>query len=208
MADNATYGVDDKCDTLTNNYILDKRQTMIKGVLLTSEDYIKTNSHLNENVFGEYLLPAIREAQDIELQQILGSCLYEKLLELVDSGDIAEPENEQYKVLLDDYVQDYMMYQVITDLVPIIGSKIANIGTVISNDEHLVGLTEDERNRLQQHYQIRADFYCRRMQEFLLNNRTAFSELNACDCERIEKNLKSAASTGVWLGGFRGRRIR
>ena len=46
------------------------------NILLISEDYIKTNSNLNDNVWGDYLLPAIREAEDIGLQSILGSCLY------------------------------------------------------------------------------------------------------------------------------------
>lgn len=176
--------------------------------ILTSEDYIKTNSNLNENVWAEYLLPAIREAQDIELQEYLGSCLYARLLDLVDSGDISDSANTQYKALLDDYIQDYLMYQTITDLVPIIGSKIANLGTVISNDEHVVSLTEDERSRLKTHYQYRADSCARKMQEFLLNNRDLFPELQDCDCDRMRAHLKSCESVGLWLGGYRGRRVR
>ena len=177
-------------------------------ILLVSEDYIKTNSNLNDNVWGDYLLPAIREAQDMGLQSILGSCLYNQLLSLVDNNTIADSGNTVYKVLLDEYVQEYLLYQVLTDLIPIIGTKIANLGTVISNDEHIVNLTEGERSNLKQYYQYRADFYCRRLQEFLLNNRESYHELKECDCERIKANLKSAASTGIWLGGYRGRKLR
>lgn len=177
-------------------------------ILLISEDYIKTNSNLNDNVFGDYLLPAIREAQDIELQQIIGSCLYNKILSLIDDNTIGDVENVAYKTLLDEHIQEYLLYQVITDLIPIIGTKMANLGTVISNDEHVMSLTEAERSNLKQHYQYRADFYCRRMQSFILNNRAAYPELNECDCDRLRSNLKSAASTGLWLGGYRGRRLR
>lgn len=177
-------------------------------VLLTSEDYIKTNSNLNDNVWGDYLLPAIRSAQEIGLQQILGSCLYNTLVGMVDDGSIVETENVAYKTLLDDYIQDYMMYQVITDLIPIIGVKLANIGVVISNDEHVQNLTEAERNNLKQYYQYKADWYCRRLQEFLLQNKEAFAELDTCTCEHLKSNLDSAASTGLWLGGYRGKRIR
>lgn len=176
-------------------------------VLLTSEDYIKTNSNLNDNVWGDYLLPAIRSAQEIGLQQILGSCLYNTLVGKVDDGSIAETENVAYKTLLDDYIQDYMMYQVITDLIPIIGVKLANIGVVISNDEHVQNLTEAERNNLKQYYQYKADWYCRRLQEFILENKNAFKELDECQCSKIKANLDSAASTGLFLGGFRGRKI-
>lgn len=176
-------------------------------VLLVSEDYIKTYSNLNENVWGDYLLPAIREAQNIGLQSILGSCLYNALLGMVDDGSITELENVAYKTLLDDYIQDYLMYQTITDLVPIIGIKLANIGVAISNDERILNITEDERGNVKQYYQIRADWYCRRLQEFLLENAAAFSELDECQCSKIKSNLDSAASTGLWLGGLRGRRI-
>lgn len=178
-------------------------------ILLISEDYIKTNSNLNDNVWGEYLLPAIREAQDMGLQMIIGECLYHRILNLVDGGEIADSGNTAYKHLLDEYIQTYLLYQVLTDLVPIIGTKQANLGTVISNDEHVVSLTEGERNRVKNYFQIRADFYCRRMQEYLLKNKDLYPELDECDvCGKMEQNLKSAATTGLWLGGFRGRRIR
>ena len=177
-------------------------------ILLVSEDYIKTNSNLNDNVWGDYLLPAIREAEDIGLQSILGSCLYKQILYLVDNNLIGESEYAYYKELLDEYIQEYLMYQVLTDLTPIIGVKMANLGTIISNDEHIINLTEKERSNVKQYYQYRADFYARRLQEFLLNNKDNFEELQACDCERLRSNLNSAASTGIFLGGYRGRRIK
>lgn len=180
----------------------------MNNVLLVSEDYIKTHSNLNENVWGEYLLPAIREAQNIGLQSILGSCLYNTLIGMVDDGSITATTNVAYKTLLDDYIQDYLMYQTITDLVPIIGVKLANIGVAISNDERILNITEDERGNVKQYYQIRADWYCRRLQEFLLENEAAFSELDECQCSKIKSNLDSAASTGLFLGGRRGRIIK
>lgn len=176
-------------------------------ILLVSEDYIKTNSNLNDNVWGDYLLPAIREAEDIGLQSILGSCLYKQILYLVDENLIGETEYAPYKELLDEYIQEYLMYQVITDLTPIIGVKLANLGTVISNDEHVLNLGEAERNRLATYYSYRAGFYAKRLQEYLLNNRTAFPELKECDCERLKANLRSSANVGVWLGGYRGRKL-
>ena len=176
-------------------------------ILLVSEDYIKTNSNLNDNVWGDYLLPAIREAEDIGLQLIIGSCLYKKVLDLVDTNAIKNEVNVAYKELLDEYIQPYLLYQVITDLIPIIGTKLANLGTVISNDEHVMSLSEGERNRLATYYSYRASFYEKRMQEFLLENREAYPELQECDCSRLKANLHSSANIGLWLGGFRGRKI-
>lgn len=175
-------------------------------VLLISENTIKENSNLNDNVWGDYLLPAIRTSQDIGLQQIIGYCLYEALCSMVEDGSITAVTNTAYKELLDTYVEDYLTYQVLSDLVPIIGTKLSNVGIVVSNDEHLQNLTEAERGNIRQFYQYRADFYSRRLQEFLINNKEAFKELNECQCRQIKANLDTAASTGLWLGGVRGRR--
>lgn len=178
------------------------------NILLISEDYIKTHSNLNDNVWGEYLLPAIREAQDMGLQTIIGECLYTTILDMVDDGSITATTNAAYKVLTDDYIRPYLMYKAISDLVPIIGVKLSNIGTVISNDEHLSNISESERERLRQYYEYRSDFYCKRLQEFLLNNKAAYPELKECDCNRLKTNLHSTASVGLFLGGMRGRKLK
>ena len=48
-------------------------------VLLISENTLKQDSLINNNVDSVYLLPAIQVAQDQGLQQIIGSKLYEKI---------------------------------------------------------------------------------------------------------------------------------
>lgn len=173
------------------------------NILLISEDYIKTNSGLNENVWGSYLTPAIREAQDMRLQSVIGTNLYKSILNQIDT-DTLQP---QYKTLLDDYIQVFLMYQTISDLVPIIGVKLTNLGVVISNDEHLTNLTQGDRELVQNYYVERADFYCRRLQEYLLVNKAKYPELKDCDCDSMRANLYSSASTGLWLGGLRGKRL-
>lgn len=176
-------------------------------VLLISEDKIKTLSGLDDNIWGKSLLPSIREAQEIGLQSIIGSCLYERLCSMVEDGSIMYNENSAYKSLLDNQIQYYLLYKVISDLIPIIGVKLANIGVVISNDEHVQNLTEDERSRVATYYDYRADFYCKRLQEFLIENQELFPELDECSCSNMKKNLDSAASIGLWLGGYRSRII-
>ena len=176
------------------------------NVLFISEDFIKTNSGLNDNLFGKSLLPAIREAQDIYLQQIIGSTLYHKLLELVDEGTIGDTGNTIYKELLDEYVRSYMLYQTIVQVIPVTNVKLSNYGTTLSDDQYLVNLSQGDAELIEKHYSIIADFYARRLQEFILNNCEAL-DVDACTCEGIKANLQNAATTGVFLGGQRGRVI-
>lgn len=173
-------------------------------VLLINEDYIKTNSGLNDNVWGSYLTPAIREAQDIKLQQILGTSLYKSLLEKVANGAIRNDDFKPYKALLDEYIQIYLMYQTISDLVPIIGVKLTNLGVVVSNDEHTQNLSQSERELVQTYYRQRAEFYGKRLQDFLKD--ADFEELD--ECADMKPTLDTVAETGLFLGGERGKKIR
>lgn len=178
---------------------------MVK-VLFCSEKYIKDNSNLNDNAFGKNLLPAIRQAQDIYCQQIIGSTLYKKLINLVDTGAIGDNENALYKELLDEYVRDYILYQTLVQIVPVLSVKLSNYGTTLSNDQYLVNLSQGDAELIEKHYSILADFYARRLQEFILNNCDAL-DVDACTCNGIKANLNNAATTGPFLGGIRGRKL-
>jgi hypothetical protein len=170
-------------------------------ILLISEDTIKTHSNLNDNVWGKSLTPAIITTQDIWLSQILGKSLYHRLLELVENGGIRNENFQAYKVLLDDYVQNYLIYETLANLIPEISTKITNMGLVVSNDEHVQNVTQGERDLVMGQYQKYADAYCKMLQDFLKENRNDFPELN-CEAE-----LNSAASTQLFLGGRRGRKL-
>lgn len=176
------------------------------NVLFISEDFIKTNSGLNDNLFGKSLLPAIRESQDIYLQQIIGETLYKKLIDLVDEGTIGDDENALYKELLDEYVRSYMLYQTIVQVIPVTNVKLSNYGTTLSDDQYLVNLSQGDAELIEKHYSILADFYARRLQEFILNHCEDL-KVDVCTCDGIRANLNSAATTGIFLGGIRGRKL-
>ena len=169
------------------------------NILLISEDTLKTYSHLNDNVWGKSLTPAIITAQDIYLQKFLGSCLYKKVLELVENGGIRNKNYAMYKELLDSYITNFLIYQTLANLIPEISTKITNMGLVASNDEHVQNVTQGERDLVMGQYQKYADAYCKMMQDFLKENRDSFPELNCCGAP----NLDSSAETGLWLGGTR-----
>ena len=170
------------------------------NILLISEDKIKTESALNDNVWGKFLLPAIREAQDINLTQIIGQSLLDEIYTRV----IANTVTGDYKTLLEDYIQPYLLYQVQANIIPTLNVKLANIGTVLTGDEHVEKLSKADVDNLMQNIQYRADFYARRLQQYLLDMKEVFN-IDDCSCNRIKANLDSSASIGLWVGGYRGR---
>lgn len=173
----------------------------MNNILLISEDFIKTHSALSDNYFGKYLTPSIVEAQDMGLQMVIGSCLYNKLLSLVGDESIKLPEYAAYKGLLDDYIQPYLLYRVLSQTIIYANVKLANIGTVITNDEHIVNLSQKDIDLITQDMRNKCAFYQRRLGNYLLDNKELFSELNECTCREIKANLTSAEKTGIWLGG-------
>ena len=178
----------------------------MQNILLISEDFVKSNSELTDNMFGKYLLPSIRTSQELYLQPILGKTLYNTIIDIVADGSITDTENGAFKELLDDYIQPYLLERVLADLIPIVSAKVANLGTLHSKDEYVENLSVADAEKLQHIHIVKADAYCKRMQEYLLDNADVFP-LDECTCNSIKSNLDSAASTGLWLGGFRNPRF-
>lgn len=180
---------------------------MSSNVLLIAEDTLKTYSNLNKNTFGDWILPAIREAQEMGLMPIIGECLYNKICELVADGSINDVLFTAYKDLLDDKIQPYLIYKTLSNIIPILNAKMANLGVVVTNDEHVVNLTQSESDLLKSYYSERCDFYTKRLQDFIKSNQSAFPEIS-CDCGKMQPNLESSEnSVGIWLGGSRGKKI-
>lgn len=167
------------------------------NTLLISEKYVKTQSNIQDNVWGDFLTPAIREAQDIELQPIIGRPLYKKILKEVEEKDV----EERFKTLIEDWIQPYLLYQTIVSLIPIIGTKLGNIGTVISNDEHVQNISSSERENLEYRYRYLADHYKSELQKYLLANKDLYPELTSTCIKNL--NLKSSNSLPLWTGGLR-----
>ena len=165
--------------------------------LLTTEANVKLLATLDDNLAGHYLRGAIMEAQEVGLRSIIGSNLLDELKRRSAAGTLAD----QYADLVNGYVQFYLAYQARVELLPKIAHKAGNLGVVKTDDEHCTPVTRDELAADIAEAQAKADFHCYRLQNYLLDNYALFPELRSCDCRRIQANLYSAATCGLWLGG-------
>lgn len=173
-------------------------------ILLTSEAFVKSVTNVSDNLSGKFILPSIREAQEINLRQILGDCLLDSLKRKVADGSISEEGNEAYHDLLDQ-CQYFLAYKTIVEVTNKVAYKIANAGVTKTSDENVYNASYDEIVKMQYYYQSKADSHTYMLQGWILGHKQAFPELKACDCRRIKSNLFSAATSGLWLGGARGR---
>lgn len=197
-------------------------QLNYRNVLLISEDYIKSNSTLDNNISGKYLQAAITNAQDIELQSLIGTKLLEKIQKLVidwkdpnkpvhpieppiyDPTSIDDPENHRYKELLDYYIQPYLLYQVLSEITIPISFKLSNFGVMRTDDEKDLTSDINQVNLIKKYYRDKADFFKTRLQNWVITYYNDFPELYEYKpLKDLYPNLYSSSSCGLWLGGIR-----
>ena len=175
-------------------------------ILLSSEKFIKEATSVSDNLSGKYILPSLREAQEIGLKGILGDKLLARVKSLVQSGLIETEAGGVYKTLV-DHCQYYLAYMTIVEVTNKVSYKVGNFGVTKTQDENLQVATQDEIAKMQYYYQSKADACCLDLQNFLLEHREEYPELTECCCHKIESNLRSAATCGIFLGGARGKRL-
>lgn len=174
----------------------------MKNTLLTSTDFVKSNTNISDNISDKFLLPTIKEAQNEDLRQVVGDTLLNKLKQLVYDGSIGDVENEKYKRLLDE-AQYFLAYSAISKMVLLTSYKLSNFGISTTSDEHINSPSFNEILAMKDLYIQKADYYKYQLQLFLLDNRNEYPELSVNNCNSIRSNIYSAASSGLWLGGSR-----
>lgn len=176
-------------------------------VLLTSEKFVKEKTNISDNISTAYLIPAIRETQDVDITLILGSALVAKLQALIADGTINADENIIYKNVLDK-AQYPLAYGSIAKLIPIAGVKIDNFGINQAQDENIRALGVEDIATVIGWYTKKFDSYSRDLMRYVLSVKEFIPELDDCTCGQIRAHLTSAATTGLFLGGMRGRILR
>ena len=170
----------------------------MKEIFLVSVKTLKESSILNQNIDEMYLYVPIKTAQDSGLQPIIGTKLYNKLMDLVEDGSITGATD--YKYLLDEYVTQYLVNKVTADIQIPLSFKLRNQGVVQQTGENTYVPSLKDIQYVQQHYQNQADFYSNRMSDYLRANRTKYPEYCSVDSCADMRSNKGAYNTGIFLG--------
>lgn len=167
-------------------------------ILLISEKTLKSNGAINNNVDSMYILPAIEYAQDAGLQPLLGTKLYNKLMDLVDSGEITGATD--YKYLLDEYTTPYLINKVTAEIQIPLTYKLRNQGVVQSTSDNTYLPSLKDMQFVIQNYENKANFYGNRMSDYLRANRSKYPEYCKIDSCADMRSDNGAYNTGIYLG--------
>lgn len=83
---------------------------MSLNILLVSDTMIKERTVIHGNIDPKLIYPDIKVAQDMYIQPLLGSALYNKIQTLINTNTISDGANVNYKTLLDNYIVDALIY--------------------------------------------------------------------------------------------------
>lgn len=176
----------------------------MKDILFTTADFIRSVTIVSDNLQDKYILSSIREAQDIEFQQVIGTRLYNRLKMMVEDESILFDFNVHYRELLDK-AQYFIAYQTLANLTVNSTYKINNIGLNTISDDNVTTPSLTDTFKLAKYYVDKADHYKMMLQNWLLKNKSYFPELLKSDISELSANVHSAASCNVFLGGARGK---
>ena len=147
--------------------------------LFISEAQFRAYTDVNDSLDTALIKNAVRESQDIGLQAIIGTLLYEKLIDLINTGDIDSPSFSSYRTLLVDYIQDYLLYSTYWYSLDAIYLRPRNNGLLKPNGgENSDPVERDLYNMKRQTVQNKMEYYANRLTAYIIENQTTFPELN------------------------------
>ena len=161
-----------------------------------SEQKLKEYTPVSQNVDSGKLVSAIRIAQDIVAKEALGQALYQRMMELITSGDISNPTYVNYKNLLDNYIVPCAMWNAYYVSLDFSLVEYANAGLVSNNTEQGAAVDLATFKTIKNGAKHTADFYTEKLKLWLNNNTTLYPEFDKEVPGETEPD-RSTYSTGI-----------
>ena len=137
---------------------------MAYSLFITRNDIIK-NTPLGGAIDADALLPFVRTAQDKYLLNLLGTVLFDKLQDDIQTDT---PFTGRYEQLMVDYVKPTLIWYSCVEYIPFSAITFKSNGAVKHISEVSTSPTKTEVDYLLQKAMNNADYYSTRLQDFLI----------------------------------------
>ena len=165
---------------------------------------IKQYSVASTNLDEKFINPARREAQEVNYQEIVGTQLYNKLLQLVKNGETGYPQNNYYRELL-NLSQFFFIYSTLANLTISATFKFNNIGLNTAYDDNVNIPSIKDIFQIRKYYQDKANDEISKITNYLKENKEHFPELKTNKCWETQPTLNDKTNCSIFLGGRRGK---
>lgn len=137
---------------------------MAFGLFITRNDIIK-QTPLQGAIDSDKLLPFMRTAQEKYILNLLGTVLYNKLQDDIESST---PFTGKYAELMEDYVKPTLIWYACVEYIPFSGISFKSEGSFKHQSEQSISPGKNEIDYLLSKALNNADYYATRLQDFLI----------------------------------------
>lgn len=142
--------------------------------LLISEAKVRAFTDLNESVDDSLMVNAILEQQDMVIQPIIGTKLYNTIIEKIDNSSVSG----SYQTLLDDYIQPALVYSSLYNITENIYVRSRNNGLLTpTGGENSVNVDKNMYDTKRQSIFNKQQFYSDQLSRYLNEKYNLFPEL-------------------------------
>lgn len=135
----------------------------------TSEEFLKDKTPINENLDIKKVVPFLGNAQEVWIQPLLGTALYNRLQEGIVNQNLTPSEEQLIRILRPAHAY----YTVFTAL-PFIAVELRNAGLVRSANENIQPAEYSFYKELLNQVKNTAEFYATRVTQFLCDNKSVY----------------------------------
>ena len=143
-------------------------------VLFINRTDLIRNSIMDGNVDTDKFIQFIKIAQEIDVQQIMGTKMYDGLSTAIPNIDLAA--NARWKTVLDDYIVPMLIWYAQSNYMPFAAYQIKNGGVFKHTSENAQSVDKNEIDFLVEKARTNAEWYSRRFIDFMSFNQTTYPE--------------------------------
>ena len=167
------------------------------NALFLSAKYLQNNTPINANVDIDELYPFAKTAEDIYIQETIGTQLYDYLKGVIVASKASPPTSisTNDNTLL-EHLRDALIWFTLYDALPFIHTKIRNIGVVSQGGTNLETASETRLAALRSEVKNKADAYLNKVKRYLCEYDDLYSEFK-CTSWNLNPNLINKTNSGL-----------
>jgi hypothetical protein len=147
---------------------------MAQALFISRDDIVKFTV-LNGNLDTDKFIQFIKIAQDIHIQNYLGTRLFNRLNDDIVNDDLTQP----YSDLLSTYIKPMLIHWAMVEFLPYAAYTVANKGVFKHNSENSSNVDKNEIDFLIAKERDVAQSYTNRFIDYMCFNQVSFPEYNA-----------------------------
>ena len=153
---------------------------MAQALLISRKDIVKFTA-MNGNVDTDKFIQFVKIAQDIHIQNYLGTDLLEKIeLDIISSSLTGS-----YLTLVTDYVKPMLIHWAMVEYLPFSAYTLANKGVYKHTSENATNVDKEEIDFLIEKERNLAQYYTDRFISYMSFNNDSFPEYNSNSNEDV-----------------------